>query len=147
MAAYTGTISHAGKAGETGQQFECIGSYALTGALVNADTITWPNLLPKAKAKVVSFEFWAPELDTSASPTAVATIGDGTDADGYITTFNLGLPAVAPANGQQIIAKGNGAIIGTTTQAGRDVVFTVTGVVATGATSGILWVRAVLEGI
>jgi len=148
MTALVGTVTKAATSGTRGVQNTGVLKYTLLGALVNGDTITWSNAIPsKAQAKVIAVEFVAPELDTNATPTATATIGDGTDADGYLTTFNLGLPAQLPANGAQLLALGNGAIIGTATQAGRDVVFTVTAAVATGATSGDIWVFITVEGI
>lgn len=148
MTAYVGTVVVPAVGGAKGQVSEGLCQYALTGALVNGDTITWTNAIPNAKAaQVIGMEFWSPELDTNASPTATATIGDGTDADGYNTTFNLGLPVVAPANGTQIRDSGLGAIIGTSTQAGRNIVFTVTAAVATGATSGTLNIRPIVVGI
>ena len=150
MTAYTGTITREGRAGERGMQFIALGKYALTGALVNADTITWSNLLPDPnRFKVIGFRFWSPELDTDATPTATIIVGDGTDTDAYLTTSNVGLPAQAPANGYQINLSGNGAAIGAAagTAVSRNVVLTVNGVVATGATTGTLWVEFVCEAI
>ncbi len=149
MTAFTGTINTIGKNGESGTQFWAIGTYDLGGAaLVNADTITWTGLLPKTgDYKVVDFEFQSPELDTNASPTGTIIIGDGTDTDAYLTTLNVGLPAVAPANGSQIIYGGNGASIGATiTTPVPNVVLTVTGVMATSATTGVIRVKFLLEG-
>lgn len=146
MTAYSGTINTAGRLGEIGRQTIASGSYALTGALVNADTVTWDNVFPNGKFKVISFRYWSPELDTNASPTMTFTIGDETDPDGYLTTINGGLPATAPTNGSQLNYMGNGALLNTTT-AGRDVVFTVTAAVATGASSGTLFWEAVIEGV
>ena len=148
MTAYTGTVNTFAAAGDKGQVGIGLLTYALTGALVNGDTITWTNALSGPKqAKVIGMLYSSPELDTSASPTATATIGDGTDADGYNTTFNLGLPVQAPANGAQIQNSGDGAIIGTSTHVGTNVVFTVTAAVATGATSGTIKIQPIVLGI
>lgn len=150
MTAYTQTTHKTvGRAGERGQQFEALSSYALTGALVNADTITFSNLLPDPnRFKVVDFEFWSPELDTNATPTTLFTIGDGTDADGYLTSKG-GAVTLSNSLAGQLFYKGDGAIIGAAagTAASRDVVLTVTAAVATGATSGNLWVKVVCEAI
>lgn len=148
MAAFVGTVVSSARGGDRGQLSMGLGTYALTGALVNGDTITWTGIVPNGQAaRIMDVQFEAPELDTSASPTATATIGDGTDADGYITTFNLGKPVQAPVNGEQIIALGNGAVIGTTTQASGNIVFTVTAAVATGAATGTLIVRPIVMGV
>ena len=147
MTAYTGTIVNAGRSGERGAQYVATGTYALTGALVENDTITWSNFFPPGKFKLVDFVFWAPELDTNASPTGTAIIGDGTDTDAYLTTKNIGKPAQLPANGSQLVYRGDGASIGTSFTGLRDVVLTVNAAVATGATSGTLRIMAVIEGI
>lgn len=150
MTALTGTINTAGKGGELGQQYTCVGTYALAGALVAADTITWTNLLPKGKFKIVSGRVIAPELDTNASPTGTIKIGDGTTVDAYLTETNIGLPAQAPANGYPLNIGLNGASIGTTfgsTTSLRNVVLTVVGTMATSATTGTIRVEFVIEGV
>jgi hypothetical protein len=146
MVAYTGTIDIAGKNGEIGSQNFCRGKYALAGALANTDTITWPNLLPLAGGKIVGFRFYSLELDTNATPTMTFTVGNSDDADGYLETVNGGLPATLPANGSQLSYAGNGALIATTVT-NRNVVLTVTGVVATGVAAGNLFVEIILEGV
>lgn len=145
MTALTGTVVYAAKNGESGQQYAGLGKYTLGGALANADTITWTNLLPKGKFKVLGFKFWGPEIDTNATPTATFTIGDGTDADGYLTTKG-GAVGLQNSLADQLSYEGDGALIGTT-QEGRNVVLTVTAAVATGATSGTIWVQPIIEGL
>ena len=150
MAALTGTIETVGKSGELGQQYWCVGTYTLSGALANADTITWTNLFPKGKFKIVKGLFSTPELDTNASPTGTAIIGDGTTTNAYMTTKNLGLAATAPANGQDIVYSMRGASIGTTfgsTTSLRNVVLTINGVMATSATTGTIEVAFLIEGV
>ena len=146
MTAYTGTIVSEGRGGELGQQFSAIGKYALTGALVNGDTITWSNLLPKNTVKVIAFRFWSVELDTGGTPTTLFTIGDGTDPDGYLTSKG-GAVTLSNSLAGQLSYFGDGALIGADDAASRDVVLTVTAAVATGATSGTLWVEVLLEGL
>ena len=146
MAALTGTVVNAGRSGERGQQFVATGTYALTGALVNADTITWSNFFPSGKFKLVSLEVYGPELDTNATPTMKFKIGDGTTVDAYLTEKGgaLGLQNSLPS---QLFYKGDGASIGTSFTGLRNLVMTVTAAVATGATSGTIFVEAVVEGV
>lgn len=146
MTAYSGTIDIAGKGGELGKQLQATGHYALAGALVNADTIKFANLLPAAGSKVVSLMVVYPELDTDASPTGTWTVGNSDSAAGYCGTQNLGLPVQAPVNTLQIINIGTGALIGTTVT-NRDVIITITGVMATSATTGTIGIIATLEGV
>lgn len=147
MTAYTGTVTIPARAGERGQQHTGLLTYALTGALVNADTITWSNAVPLgAQAKIVDLQFWSPELDTDATPTATFIIGDGTDTDGYLTTKGAAVGLQNSLAGQ-LFYKGDGAVIGTVTQASRNIVLTVNAAVATGATSGTLRIAVTVEGV
>lgn len=146
MTAYSVT-SHdiPGRGGEVGNQFMATSHYALTGALVAADTITFTNLLPKAGGVIVAVDIFSPELDTDATPTGTWKVGNTDDDDGYVLTSNIGLPTQAPANGQQISHHGTGALIGTTVT-NRDVVVTIVGVMATSATTGTIGIRVLIEG-
>lgn len=148
MANFTGTVTKFAAAGDRGELGAGICSYTLTGAIANGDTITWTNAVPSAKqARIIDMIVSAPELDTSGSPTGTATVGDGTDADGYNITFNLGKPVQAPANGEQIVNHGTGALIGTANHSSGNIVLTVTGVMATSATTGTIIIRPLVEGI
>lgn len=148
MTAYTGTVVIAARAGERGGQHTGYLEYDLGGvALANTDTITWTNAVPlKAQAKVVGLDYASPELDTNATPTMLFTIGDGTDADGYLASKG-GAVTLSNSLANQLIFKGDGAIIGTATQAGRNIVLTVTAAVATGATTGKIRLWPTVEGI
>ena len=145
MAALTGTNAIAGKNGEVGMQFTATGTYTLAAALANGDTITWSNLLPLGGAKIVAVRFFAPELDTNATPTMKWTLGNSDDADGFIIEQGgaVGLSNSLPT---MIVAGGTGALMDTTVT-NRNVVFTVTAAVATGATTGTIRVEFLLEGI
>lgn len=148
MTDFAGTVLVPPTAGDRGTQKTAVLKYTLVGALANTDTITWTNAVPtKKQGRIVRVELVMPEIDTNASPTGTAILGDGTDTDGYITTFNLGMPVQAPANGAQLIALGNGAVIGTATQASTTVVLTVNAAVATSATTGDIFVYITYEGI
>lgn len=149
MAALTGTVQVAGKSGSVGRQFVAKGSYTLGGALANADTITWTNLLPDPNTcKVVSGRIYGPELDTNATPTMLFTIGDGTDADGYLLSKG-GAVTLSNSLANQLMYEFDGAIIcaAAGTAESRNVVLTVTAAVATGATSGTIWIELLLEGV
>lgn len=134
-----------GRSGERGTQYTALLKYTLLAALVNADTITWSNCLPNGKFRVVGFEVWGVELDTHGTPTMLFTVGDGVDADGYKLSAS-GAIGLQNSLAGQLFYKGDGALIGTT-DAANDVVLTVTAAVATGATSGDIWIEVVLEGI
>lgn len=134
MAALTGTITQAGR-WCSGMEYTALGAYTLVGSITNADTITFTNLLPANDVIILGFEYFGQELDTNASPTLALTAGDGTDADGYLTSKTAG-----NANGQ-LQLEGDGAFIGGSTQTGRDVVLTTSGTLGTAASSGTLFVR------
>lgn len=145
MTAYTGTIAQYGRLGEIGRQTIASGYYTLGAEIEDTDTITWDNVMPNGKFKVIDFEVWGVELDTNATPTATFTIGDETDPDGYLTTKG-GAITLSNSLAGQLFYKGDGALLNTTT-AGRDVVLTMTAATATGASSGKIWWKAVIEGI
>lgn len=147
MTALTGTNTYSNVgSGALGTQRTITGTYALAGALVAADTITWSKLLPLGGGRVVRVELAFPELDTDTTPTGTWKVGDGTDDDGYILLSNIGLPAQAPANGLQMVQVGTGALIGTVVT-GRDVVLTVVGTMATSATTGTILLNVTLESV
>ena len=75
------------------------------------------------------------EGDTNATPTATLVVGDGTDADGYLTSKTWG-----NALGQFQMF-GDGAIIGTSAHASSNVKLTSGGTVATAASSGTVFVE------
>lgn len=145
MTALVGTTVIKGRSGERGTQYAALLKYTLLAALVNGDTITWSNCLPNGKFKVVGFRIWGVELDTNASPTMLFTVGDGVDADGYKLSAGGGVGLQNSLAGQ-LVYLGDGALIGTT-DAANDVVLTVTAAVATGATSGDIWIELVIEGV
>lgn len=145
MTAYNATIDVPGLSGELGKQLMAVGHFALTGALVAGDTITFPNILPQNGAKVIYSRTAHPELDTNASPTGTLKVGNTDDDDGYHLLYNVGAPVVAPANGGQMGNTGTGALIGTVVN-NRDIVMTVVGVMATSITTGTIFLFVTLEG-
>lgn len=146
MTALVGTVTQVGLSGEKGNEYSALLTYALTGALVNGDTITWSNVLPSIKqCNVIWMDFQAPELDTNATPTMTFTIGDGTTANAYLTTKG-GAVGLQNSLGGQLAYYGDGAGIGAA-PATRNLVFTVTAAVATGATTGTISILLRLKGI
>lgn len=141
MAALTGTNTLKTPSYIMGQVSTVTGTYALSGALANADTITWTDIFPDKDVTVLSVKTITPDLDTNASPTGTYTVGDGTDVDGYIAGGKLNIPTGTddPALG---VTEGQGALIGTTISGKRNIVLTVDAAVATGATSGTVTVEA-----
>lgn len=133
MTALVGTIVQEGR-WLAGQEFTAVGKYTLVGAIVSGDTITWSNLLPTNDVQVLSVVRYGQELDTNATPTGTEKIGDGTDDDGYLTSKTSG-----DATGQ-FQMHGDGAIIGTSDQVGRNVVLTAGGTIATAASTGTVWI-------
>lgn len=134
MAALTGTITQAGR-WQSGMEYTALGAYTLVGAITNADTITFTNLLPANDTQIIAFEVFGQELDTNASPTLALTAGDGTTANGYLTSKTAG-----DATGQMHLI-GDGAFIGASNQASRNVVLTTSGTLGTAASSGTVYVR------
>lgn len=148
MANYTGTVLVKGRAGDLGQQMQALGEFDLAdggAGLADTDTITWTGLLQGSNTKIVGFKFYGVEIDTNATPTATFTIGDGTDADGYLTTKG-GAVGLQNSLGGQLVYFGDGALIGTEVS-GKDVVLTVTEAVATTATTGKIYVSPIVEGV
>ncbi len=136
MTALTGTVLVSPR-WDAGKEYTSVGTYALTGALVAADTITWSNLVPKG-AQVLNVSWVSPELDTHATPTATIKVGDGTDDDGFMLAFSVG---IAAASLTYVSTGGNGATIGSTYSTATSVVATVASAVATGATSGTIFMK------
>lgn len=145
MTAFTGTNVLTGKGGELGALSIARGSYTFGTEVENADTITWTNILPAQGAKVVGFKVFGTELDTNATPTATFTIGDGTDADGYLTTKG-GAVGLQNSLAGQLFYEGDGALVGTKVT-GRNVVLTMTAATATGASTGTIYVELLLEAV
>lgn len=135
--ARTGTITLAPK-WAAGQEFTAIGSYAWPDSVVTGDTVTWNDLFPAGGVTVLDVSLVSVELDTNATPTATAVVGDGSDTDAFILSF---IPGVNTTGNTKIIAPGDGALIGTTLSAATDVVLTIGGTVATAASSGTTWVK------
>lgn len=135
---FTGTANYAvvvEPRWQAGQTYTSVGTITVTEAIESGDTWLITGLLPEDGVQVIGCKVFGIEGDTNASPTATIVVGDGTDADGYVTSRTWG-----DANGQ-FQAFGDGALIGSTTQASSNVKVTSGGTVATAASSGKLWVE------
>lgn len=146
MTALTATVDLPGKGGDISEQKLASGYYDLLGALVNGDTITFPNILPYGGAKVVNVKAVSPELDSNATPTATATIGNSDDPDGYVKTRGLAVTLSNSLATDLVLESSDGALINTAVT-NRDIVLTVTAAVATGATSGRIRLSALLQAL
>lgn len=132
MTAYTGTVVGTPRY-DQGKDFTEQGYYTLGGAVASGDTFTFSNILPDAPVIVKDVVVIAPELDTDASPTGTFTVGDGTDADGYIAGGLMGASGAAG----QIKFHANGDLVNTTSRpSSRNIVITLGGTVATAQTAG-----------
>lgn len=119
-----------------GAEYTSVGYYTFAAAVAQNDTITWADLIPKG-AQVVDIKYYGVELDTNSSPTGTVDLGDGTDQDGFIDGASIGLAA---AGANQVIAHGNGELLGTTFTSATDVKATFPTAVATAASSGNVYV-------
>lgn len=143
MAAYTGTNVKKGKNGELGQEYTATGYYDLTTGLANADTITFSGLLPIGGYRAVKGKVWGVEIDTNATPTGTFVVGTATDDDGFLTTKGAAV-GLQNSLGGQLCYIFDGAQIGTVIT-DTDLIVKMNAAVATGATSGRLWVELVCE--
>ena len=158
MAARTGVVLKAARGGEIGYVDVGLGYFDLsTVTLANTDVITWSKILPNGGCRVLAVHLSFREIDVHATaPTGIFTAGNTDDADGYITTGNLGIiPAQAPAGsaetGLPLQFHGDGALVAGSTGYGkitnRDITMTVTAAIATVATSGLINLRVWTEGV
>lgn len=143
MANYVGTVTQQLVAGDRGQPAVGLGQYALTGALVNADTITFTGFFANQKPRILGGALYAPELDTNAAPTGSVIIGDGTTTNGYMTTSLVG----RPVGENKLVLRCDGTFVGTASAASKDLIVTVNGVMATSATTGTIFVEVVGVGV
>lgn len=124
MTAYSGDLLATAPC-ETGKLNVTVGSDTIATP-ATGDVITIANFWPeRPTTRLGVLLVFSSRLDTNASP-GTFTVGDGTDADGYV---------VATSMGNIVAASGTGAIIGTTATS-RDLVITL-GTVGT-AGSGVV---------
>lgn len=127
---YTTTILAPTTPWKTGETYTVKAKTVVSGTITNTDTFTIEDILPPGQKTVVSVRHYGGEYDTNASPTTTITIGDGTDADGWLTSKTAGVTATGIS---QIILEGDGVLIGTAVD-DTDLVVTLGGTVATAGT-------------
>lgn len=120
---------------QAGMEYTSVGYITVTEAIESGDTWLIPGMLPDNNVQVLGCRVFGIEGDTNASPGGTIVVGDGTDADAYVTSRTWG-----DANGQ-FQAFGEGVVIGTSNQASTGVKVTSGGSVGTAASSGNLWVE------
>ena len=137
MTAYTGTVL-VGKKWAEGEHQQAVGKYTYATTVVSGDTITW-DFLPDFGAGNVTITdvvVHGDELDTATNPGGTFTLGDGTDADGYIAGGS-----VAGSLGEfDRTWHADGALTGTAVDS-TNVVMTIGGTITTAATSGTVWCK------
>ena len=134
MTAYTQTTPLNPARWEPGLMTSVTSVYALTGAVVTADTFTFSGMFPGNSFQPIDVEVWGAELDTNASPTATIIVGNSDDDNGYVTSKTAGGAA------QQFYVKGDGDLLGDTLT-NTSVVVTLGGTVGTAASSGNIFVK------
>ena len=118
-----------------GQTYTVGAYWTINDTLETGDTFTASSILPSQKVTIVGGRVYGKEADTNASATGTIIVGDGTDTDGYLASQVWG------GAESTFDAPFNGALMGTESAAGRNIVLTLGGTVATGATSGRIGVE------
>lgn len=124
---------------QAGMEYMAVGTYTITAAVAQNDSITFTGLLPRG-AQVQEVTYISPELDTNTTPTGTVTVGTAATAAAYISAVSVGLAA---AGETQVIAKSNviaGLGLASQTTAVTDVVVTYPAAFATAASTGIVLV-------
>ncbi len=75
---------------QAGQQYTSVGYYTVGAAVAQNDTITFTNIIPANGVEILSVRLQVPKLDTNATPTAVAIVGDSVDDNRFIDAVSLG---------------------------------------------------------
>lgn len=142
-----------------GDTYTIGGYFKLTGALVNADTITFTNAIPPSGVRAVEVLVYSTQLDSNATPTGTFSLGDsladGSAAGRFITSGLMGtnqagrqiqtFSNVAPAFTAGVQTAGVGYLYTTDENSNAnggylDLKLTVTNAVATAAATGTIWV-------
>lgn len=124
-----------------GQICSSLGTVTFTGSATTGDTGTIAGMVPSQNGvKHLGMTVFGTKLDAHVTDaTATLIVGDGTDTDAYLTGGLAGRDGPAA---DQLVIKGNGVLIGTTTTpASTSVVITLGGTVATAASGGVLFVE------
>lgn len=133
MATYTTTLLKPNTPWKTGETYTVKAKTTISGSAVGTgETFTISGLLPPGNKTISAVRHYGAEYDTNASPTATIVVGISGTTNGFITSKTAGVTATGIS---QISLEGDGTLIGTNVTA-TDVVVTIGGTVATGATSG-----------
>jgi len=119
-------------------------------ALAQNDTITATGMIPGDGVKIYDIYCSHTELDSNSTPTGTYLIGDVADPDRFMLSVPMGVNGVtttgfqltnrsnfAPTSTAGVVTTGLGYIYTGTTA--TDLVLTVDGAVATGATTGVIF--------
>lgn len=145
MTAYTGSIVIKPANGGLGDEHTVKGSYTLGAEIEDTDTITWTGILGKGDKQIVAFRVYGVELDTNATPTATFVVGTEDDDNGLLTTKG-GAVGLQNSLAGQLSYFGDGDLVGTITN-DENIILKMTAATATGASSGKIFVEAVLKGV
>ena len=139
MVANTGTLNVAPR-WCPGSMYTSQGEVTFTGTAASGDTGTISGMVPENGFIVTGMRVSGTKLDAhETAATGTLIVGDGTDTDFYLTGGLAGRDG--PASDQLVVC-GNGTGIGSGTYpASTDVVITLGGTVATGASGGTLRVE------
>lgn len=113
--------------------------HTLAGAVASADTFTFQNMLPSNKVQPMTGTLHGVTFDTNATPTGTVVVGDGTDVDGYLVSKTSGTTKAENVDTETFHF--DGALMGGANPAGRDIVVTAGGTVATAAAAGDFFVE------
>ena len=129
--------------------------YDLNGvALAQNDTITATNIIPGDGVKIYDIYCSHTELDTNATPTGTYQVGDAGSATRFMSSVPMGVNGVT-TSGFQIVNRSNFAPTSTngvvtagigytyTGTSATSLIMTINGAVATGATTGIIFLTVV----
>ncbi len=126
-----------------GQQFTSYGYYTIGAAVAAADTITFTSIIPAGGCRIISTRLMTPKIDTHATPTATWDLGDADDADRLINDVAGGWDDEATyAMYDSNVTPAATVGVGYTYTTAKSLVLTVTGTMATAASTGhvALWV-------
>ena len=153
MAAYNFTLVPANPHWSAGDTQVVTAYYDLNGvALAQNDTITATNMIPVNGVSIYDLYCTHTELDTNATPTGTYNIGDTVSATRFIASAPMGVNGVtttgfqmynrfnsAPTSASGVTTAGIGYIY----TSNASLVLTVNGVVATGATTGVIFLTVI----
>lgn len=151
MAAYNFTLITNTPHWSSGDLQAITAYYSLGGvALAQNDTITATGMIPGDGVKIYDIYCSHTELDTNTTPTGTYQVGDANSAARFLSSVPMGVNGVttsgfqitnrsnfAPTSTAGVVTTGLGYIY--TGTSATDLILTVNGAVATGATTGVIF--------